>query len=397
MHQHRRRITSDRRTTNHVIYQHGDIDGIAAAALAAFALPAAQAVDIQAGDWTVSIGGNVNAFYTQTDCKQPAGTVTGTALGDAVLACAGKEKTTVIGNGLLPSYLSVGAKSRQGGFDVSANVGIGVSVATGSSIAQNNDVDVRQAYLSFGNDGMGTVKLGRDYGLFGFHSIISDMTLIGVGAATNATQNGRVSLGHIGSGYTFPGMYGQAVYTTPNMGGFSVDLGLMSPTNNLATAKKDNLQFQARATYAGQGFKAWVGAKTQKYDGVGGFTMNAGEVGGSVSAGAFGLLANYQGGKGIGILADGDQGGVKGNNLLLQGTMQAAQNVKLGLGYGRSKNDSAFTGSDLRSNENLTAGVYYNLTKSVTLVGEIGQTRSKGFSGASAKQNSLAIGGILFF
>ena len=370
---------------------------IAAAALAAFALPAAQAVDIQAGDWTVSIGGNVNAFYTQTDCKQPAGTVTGTALGDAVLACAGKEKTTVIGNGLLPSYLSVGAKSRQGGFDVSANVGIGVSVATGSSIAQNNDVDVRQAYLSFGNDGMGTVKLGRDYGLFGFHSIISDMTLIGVGAATNATQNGRVSLGHIGSGYTFPGMYGQAVYTTPNMGGFSVDLGLMSPTNNLSTAKKDNLQFQARATYAGQGFKAWVGAKTQKYDGVGGFTMNAGEVGGSVSAGAFGLLANYQGGKGISILADGDQGGVKGNNLLLQGTMQAARNVKLGLGYGRSKNDSAFTGSDLRSNENLTAGVYYNLTKSVTLVGEIGQTRSKGFSGASAKQNSVAIGGILFF
>jgi predicted porin len=71
--------------------------------------------------------------------------------------------------------------------------------------------------------------------------------------------------------------------------------------------------------------------------------------------------------------------------------------VKLGLGYGRSKNDSAFTGSDLRSNENLTAGVYYNLTKSVTLVGEIGQTRSKGFSGASAKQNSVAIGGILFF
>ena len=81
---------------------------IAAAALAAFALPAAQAVDIQAGDWTVSIGGNVNAFYTQTDCKQPAGTVTGTALGDAGLACAGKDKTTVIGNGLLPSYLSVG-------------------------------------------------------------------------------------------------------------------------------------------------------------------------------------------------------------------------------------------------------------------------------------------------
>lgn len=370
---------------------------IAAAALAAAALPAAHAVDIQAGDWTVSVGGNVNAFYTQTDCKQAAGTVTGTALGDASLACTGKEKTTVIGNGLLPSYLSVGAKSRQGGYDVAANVGIGVSVATNSSIAQNNDVDVRQASLSFGNGEMGTIKLGRDYGIFGFLPIINDMTLIGVGAATNATQNGRVSLGHIGSGYTYPGTYGQAVYTTPNMGGFAVDLGVMSPTNNLATAKKDNPQFQARATFSGQGFKAWAAVKSQKYDGAGGFTMNAGEVGGSISVGPFGLLANYQGGKGIGILADGDQGNVKGNNLLLQGTMQATDKIKLGLGYGKSKNDSSAAGTDLRSNENLTGGVYYNLTKSITLVGEIGQTKSKGFSGASAKQNSIAIGGILFF
>ena len=154
---------------------------------------------------------------------------------------------------------------------MSANVGIGVSVATGSSIAQNNDVDVRQAYLSFGNDGMGTVKLGRDYGLFGFHSIISDMTLIGVGAATNATQNGRVSLGISAPATPSPACTGKP-FTPPEHGGFSVDLGLMSPTNNLSTAKKDNLQFQARATYAGQGSRTWVGAKTQKYDGVGGFT-----------------------------------------------------------------------------------------------------------------------------
>ncbi len=377
---------------------------IAAAALAAAALPAAHAVDIQAGDWTLSVGGNVNAFYTYSDCKQPAGTVTGTALGDATLACGGKQKSTVIGNGLLPSYLSVGAKSKQGGFDVSANVGIGVAAATNSSIAANSAVDVRQAYLTFGNGEMGTIKLGRDYGIFGFLPIINDMTIIGVGAATNATQNGRVSLGHIGSGYTYVGTYGQAVYSTPNMGGFGLDLALMSPTNNLATANKDNPQFQARATFGGQGFKAWVAAKTQKFDGTGGYTMSAGEVGGSFSSGPFSLVANYQGGKGVGILADGDQGNVKGKNLLIQGTVQAAEKIKLGLGYGKSKNDSpaanpavAGTFFDLRSNENVTGGVYYSLTKSITLVGEVGQTKSKGFSGATAKQNSFALGGIFFF
>lgn len=370
---------------------------IAAAALAAAALPAAHAVDIQAGDWTLSVGGNVNAFYTYSDCKQPAGTVTGTALGDATLACGGKQKSTVIGNGLLPSYLSVGAKSKQGGFDVSANVGIGVAAATNSSIAANSAVDVRQAYLTFGNGEMGTIKLGRDYGIFGFLPIINDMTIIGVGAATNATQNGRVSLGHIGSGYTYVGTYGQAVYSTPNMGGFGLDLALMSPTNNLATANKDNPQFQARATFGGQGFKAWVAAKTQKFDGTGGYTMSAGEVGGSFSTGPVSLVANYQGGKGVGILADGDQGNVKGKNFLLQGTVQAAEKIKVGLGYGKSKNDSAAAGSDLRSNENVTGGVYYSLTKSITLVGEVGQTKSKGFSGATAKQNSFALGGIFFF
>ena len=45
----------------------------------------------------------------------------------------------------------------------------------------------------------------------------------------------------------------------------------------------------------------------------------------------------------------------------------------------------------------MTGGVYYSLTKSITLVGEVGQTKSKGFSGATAKQNSFALGGIFFF
>ena len=89
---------------------------------------------------------------------------------------------------MLPSYLSVGAKSKQGDYDVSAVVGIGVAAATNSAIAQNSEVDVRQAYLTFGNKDMGTVKLGRDYGTFGFLPIISDMTLLGVGAATRAPR-----------------------------------------------------------------------------------------------------------------------------------------------------------------------------------------------------------------
>lgn len=382
-----------------------------AAAIAAATFPAAYAVDMQAGDWTVSVGGNINAFYTSSECKQPAGTVGGLALGDATLACGGKSKTTVIGNGLLPSMLNVGAKSTQDGYDVSALIGIGVAAATNSAVGQNNMVDVRHAYLTFGNKDMGTFKFGRDYGLFGLDAVLNDMTLLGVGGATKATQDGRVSLGHLAAGYTYPGTYGQMVYSSPNMGGFSIDAGVFNPVDTTlgvaGSTSGSNPALQARATFAGQSFKAWVAHKSQEFDAVGvtpGFTMNASEIGGSFNAGAFGLVANYQIGNGVGMLSDGDQGDVKGKNTFVQATYKVTDRVKIGLGVGKSENDSnpgvsasLPNGGNLLSNENTTAAVYFNLTKSLTLVGEVGSTTSKSFNGLEAKQNSYSVGGIFFF
>jgi predicted porin len=372
---------------------------IAAAALAVAALPAAHAVDIKAGDWTVSVGGNINAFYTHSSCKQPSKTVDGVALGDASYACGngvtGKDSSTVIGNGLLPSMLSVGAKTQQGGYDIAATIGIGVAAATHSAIEQNNVVDVRHAFVTFGNADMGTVKLGRDYGLFGLNPVLSDMTLLGVGAATKATQNGRVSLGHLGAGQVYPGTYGQIAYTTPSMSGLTVDAALVSPVD-AASAATDTPQFQARVTYAGQGYKAWASVKSQKFETPTSFDMSATELGASFTSGPIGLVATVQSGNGLGILSDGDQGDMKTSNYFLQGTYQATDRAKIGLSVGKSSNDKG-TGTGLHSNQNVTAGLYYGLTKSLTLVGEVGTTTSKAFSGASAKQNSVAFGGIFFF
>lgn len=377
---------------------------LSALALAIAALPAAHAVDLQAGDWTVTVGGNINAFHTQSSCNQPAGTVTGTALGDAALACGGKDSSTVIGNGLLPSMLNVGAKTRQEGYDIGATIGMGVATATNSAIGQNSVVDVRHAFVTFGNADMGSVKLGRDYGLFGLSPVLSDMTLLGVGAATKATQNGRVSLGHLGAGMVYPGTYGQIAYTSPSLSGMTLDVGVMSPVDAANTAS-DSPQFQARASYAGQGFKAWAGAKSQKFDpraasatvaAAPGFTMSALELGASANSGPFGVVGTVQSGKGLGILSDGDQGGNTTTSTFLQATYQATDRVKLGLGWGKSKNDDG-TGNALQSNQNVTGGVYYQLTKSLTLVGEIGQTQSKAFNGNSARQDSVSVGGIFFF
>jgi hypothetical protein len=41
-------------------------------------------------------------------------------------------------------------------------------------------------YFQFGNNDWGTIKFGRDIGLFGQNIILSDMTLLGVGGTSNA-------------------------------------------------------------------------------------------------------------------------------------------------------------------------------------------------------------------
>ena len=375
-------------------------------ALAACMQPAL-AVDIKAGDWTVTVGGNVNAYYTFVDCD--GGQVGGLALGGQALGCGGKDSRTTIGNGLLPSGLVTSAASTQGGYDIKALIGIYAHTATDSAIAQNSGVDVRQAFFSFGSAELGTFKLGRDYGIFGANAILNDMTLMGVGAPVQATQRGRVALGHIGAGYAYLNHYGQITYTTPKMAsGLSVDFGLMSPVDDTpvvapsAYSAGSAPQFQAQLTFTQGDIKAWLGAKAQRFDpvapGTPDLTMRALEAGVLYQVGPAGLLLNVQRGTGLGILSDADQGDVRSTHVLAQGTYKLSDKLKLGLSYGRSKNSDATPGTGgLKSNANFTLGAYYSLNSAITLVAEGGQTRSKAFAGPRDKMNGVALGGIFFF
>jgi predicted porin len=357
----------------------------------------AHAVDLQAGEWTVSVGGIANAYYTAVECSGPQ--APGVALANQALGCGGDNHRTTIGNGLLPNALITSVKSKQGEYDVAGTIGIMAHTATDSAIAANSGVDVRQAFLSFGNAGMGTVKLGRDYGIFGSNAILGDMTLLGAGAPVQATQRGRVTLGHIGAGYTYLGTYGQVAYSSPKMGAAKFDAALVSPVSNGGGFNAGSQpQLQLQLGYGMDSWKTWLGAKTQKFEAPAGgadFRMNGVELGASYSSGALGLMANVQSGTGLGILADGDQGDIRSTNYLVQATYKTSDKLKLGVGYGVSRNREDTTG--LRSNSNLTLGSYYALTKSVTLVGELGQTRSKAVTGGDARMNGVSLGGILFF
>jgi hypothetical protein len=392
--------------------------GILGAALFA---ASAGAVGLQGDGWTVDVGGIVNAYYTATSCS--GDNVGGPALASKALGCAGEDHKTSIGNGLLPSGLITKFKTQQGGYDIGGTVGIMVHAATSSGVATNTNVDVRQAFFTIGTPEMGTVKIGRDYGIFGANAILNDMTLLGAGAPTQATQRGRVTLGHIGAGYTYLDNYGQMSYVSPTWGGgFTFTAGLMSPVDASVYASKNYPQVQAQLQYSNETVKIWVGAKTQRFFATTfvptpdpnnpsqtfvvtpdqDFNENSAEIGAVFTAGGFSFLANYQNGNGIGILSDGDEGDIRGVNYLLQGTYKFTDKSKFGISYGKSKNDDSNNYNDVlnasfKSNDNLTLGWYYALTSSITLAAEIGETRSKDYLDQEAKQYGGSFGGIIFF
>ncbi|HEV7491901.1 MAG TPA: hypothetical protein VGO25_13940, partial [Rhodanobacteraceae bacterium] len=235
--------------------------GILGAALFA---GSAGAVGLQGDGWSVDVGGIVNAYYTATSCSGDA--VGGPALASKALGCAGENHKTSIGNGLLPSGLITKFKTQQGGYDIGGTIGIMVHAATSSGVNTNTNVDVRQAFFTIGTPDMGTFKIGRDYGVFGANAILNDMTLLGAGAPTQATQRGRVTLGHIGAGYTYLDNYGQMSYVSPTWGGgFTFTAGLMSPVDASAYASKNYPQVQAQLQYTNETVKVWLGAKTQRF------------------------------------------------------------------------------------------------------------------------------------
>ena len=51
----------------------------------------------------------------------------------------------------------------------------------------------------------------------------------------------------------------------------------------------------------------------------------------------------------------------------------------------------------MKSNKSGVVGLYYSLTKSITLVGEYIDTKSDAWNGNSATEKDFALGGVLFF
>ena len=107
-----------------------------AGAVLALSATANAGIIIPAGDWTVDIGGNVNAYYTNTRVKGDNVIVGGMATRPDA---NGRSDTQGINTGLLPAWLGVTGTTRQNDLDTSFTIsmqpGVSNNTAAGSTLA----------------------------------------------------------------------------------------------------------------------------------------------------------------------------------------------------------------------------------------------------------------------
>jgi len=398
-----------------------------AGAVLASASVANAGITWDAGEWTVDMNGNVNAFAALTSADD-TNTVSGGLAGTK-----GNDQDQVgINTGLLPSWLGFTATTRQNDLDTSVTIsfqpGAGNTTALAGGNSNNAATENRQAFLTFGDKSWGSVKVGKDLGIFGSTAILNDMTLLGVGAG-NVSAGNTTTLGRIGTGYVYADWIGQIAYTTPNMNGFQATLGITQPwTANTAlstttvssgsSGDNDEFGFQGQASYSWTGDfagKLWVGGFSQNVENIadGGTgssdTSTAFEAGVSTSIYNINLVAYGYSGDGLGTTSLlGDAYDTQGNARdsdggYVQATYVIPMGTKLGVSYGQSNLDAngidsgAVRGTLVKENEMLTIGAYHPLTKHLNLVAEFSNVESKNNIGQSNESDTIALGAILFF
>jgi predicted porin len=401
-----------------------------AAALFAAATGAQAGITIPAGDWTLDIGGVVNAYYTHTSFSGDDSTAGERGNGDSV---------NNITTGLLPNYLSVSGKTRQNDLDVGFTISINPGASTRNAGIQNggssgataaSNQENRQAFLTFGDASWGSIKLGKDLGIYASDAILNDQTLLGVGSAAGSLAGNTTTLGRIGRGFMYADWKSQVAYTSPNWNGFQFTAGVTQAWNALASnigtvasagsTERGGSQsaYEGKASYEWTGDvagKVWASAISQKVEGL---TVGANkesdratawDIGTSLKIADFGLVGYYGQGKGIGqtvqLLNGFDANGKRrdSDQWYVQGSYTIpGVGTKLAASYGKSTLDGN-SGEDLSSlkQDMWTVGAYHPLTKHLNLVAEYSQAKDKTNFRTAAdtdlKAKTVSLGAILFF
>jgi len=382
---------------------------------------------IPAGEWTIDINGNVNAFANRLSVDKDDGAVTG-AIATRDDALTGEDTQYGINTGLLPSWLGFTGTTRQNDVDVSFTISFQPNASDNGAAGDSGTPLNRQAFVTFGDKSWGSVKLGKDLGIFAGNAILNDMTLLGVGAVAVPGSGGATTWGGIGTGYIYAAWKGQIAYTTPNMNGFSATIGITNPNQGVTdsiggTATggvyqdrfgiEGQVQYEFTGDVSGKAWSSFASYDVTFDDAVAttdnDINVTAIDVGINLNSGNAGLTAYYydtnNGGTttlfGNAFTTSGTK--VKGRDSdggYVQATYVIPTGTKLGLAYGVSNLDEASgeTGGALvEKNERWTVGAYHPLTKHLNLVAEYNNVQSESHNNLDIENDVFSLGAILFF
>ena len=207
---------------------------LAAAILAASVAAPASAVSWSAGDWEVSYSGFINSFANYAND-----------------GATGGDDNFHLSEGLLPAFHTMKATSpATGGLTGTAQITFAPHTTTSKTVDQQTAtnvaagvpnggaIDVREVFFNV-EGSFGTVSVGRTLALFQRQSILNDMTLFGVGAFSTQ-EGGGTTLGRIGYGYVYGDFRNRFAWKSPDMNGFSIEVGLFATQEGSGAADNYN-------------------------------------------------------------------------------------------------------------------------------------------------------------
>ena len=385
--------------------------------LAFLSAPANAAVVLGGADgWEVSYGGFINLFYTQSDFEFNTG---------------GSEDSAHLQEGLLPSFHTMTVKTPEVNglkgtgqitFAVDSSSEKGSRLNKSGVFGTGSNIDMREVFFNVSGD-FGTISAGRTLALFMRQAILKDYTLFGMGALAGP-DGGGTGLGRIGYGYVYPDFRTRFAYTTPDMGGFQLSVGIFDPQEPLGPAspygsETDTPQFQAEATYnsafEGGSFSGWAGFLWQEQEITGSPAGGTGDVesvgwniGAEVTASGFNVGGHYYDGDALDTLLfnTGALGGFGCNatackeadndGFYIQAGYTFNGTTKIGGGYGESRQDANATYNIGEVQTELwTVGVYHDVNSWLKVIAEYGNYESSLLNQKDV--DTFSIGGFLLW
>jgi len=267
--------------------------------------------------------------------------------------------------------------------------------------------------MTIGDASWGSVKLGKDIGIYASDAILNDMTLLGVGSAAGLLAGNTTTLGRICTGFIYTDWKAQIAYSSPNWNGFQFTAGVTQAWNatNVLSSSSSSARggsspaFEGKASYSFTADqvtgKVWVSGISQEMKTL--ERAEAWDLGANVNFAGFGLTGYYGQGSGLGTTVqfrDGyDLNGKArdSEDWYVQATYVLPTATKIGVSYGESKLDGN-SGDEFGKYENnqWTVGAYHPLTKSVNLVAEYSDVEGK-LDASKGKSRTASFGAILFF